>query len=65
MLWDIPLGYPAPRGPAVRFRVSYEHRDSLQPQTFSFANLGPKWTFDWLSHVTETPVQCRLYYGSS
>src|SRR3990170_1337317 len=43
MLWDIPVGYAAPRGPAVRFRVSYEHRDSLQPQTFSFANLGPKW----------------------
>jgi RHS repeat-associated protein len=55
---DIPLGYRPPRGPAVMFRLSYDHRDELQPQVPTFGNLGPQWTFSWLSYVTEVPLIC-------
>src|SRR5204862_175298 len=50
---DEPLGYTPPRGPAVRFGLTYNHRDAFQPAAFSFANLGPKWTFDWMAWVTD------------
>jgi RHS repeat-associated protein len=58
LIRDIPLRYSPPRGPSVRFRLSYDHREQLQPQTFAFGNVGPLWTFDWLSYVTEAPVVC-------
>lgn len=50
---DTPWRYSPPRGPAVRFRITYNQRDSFQPQTFNYSNLGYKWTFDWLSYVQE------------
>ena len=50
---DEPVGYAPPIGPAVRFRATYNQREIYQPQTFSYSNLGPKWTFDWLSYIEE------------
>ncbi|HEY1692882.1 MAG TPA: RHS repeat-associated core domain-containing protein [Polyangiaceae bacterium] len=50
-LHDAPVGYTPPVGPPVFFEVYYSHRDVLQPQTFSYVNLGPKWTTTWLSYV--------------
>jgi RHS repeat-associated protein len=52
---DTPVGYTPPRGPAVNFTVTYNQRDDQQPQTFTYSNLGPKWTFNWLSYVTDNP----------
>ncbi len=63
-LSDDPVGYSPPVGPAVRFPVHYNQRDSFQPAIFSYSNLGPQWTFDWLSYITDNPsspmadVQC-------
>ena len=54
---DTPVGYTPPLGPPVTFRVTYNQRDAFLPgmsDDFMFANLGPKWTFDLLSYVTET-----------
>lgn len=53
-LHDAPVGYSPPVGPAVRFELYYSHRDVLQPQTFSYTNLGPKWTTTWLSYVVDS-----------
>jgi len=53
---DTPVGYSPPVGPAVRFQVTYNQRDSFQPQIFSYSNLGPKWTFDWMSYVVDNPA---------
>jgi len=53
-LHDQPVGYAPPVGPAVRFDLYYSHRDTQQPSTFSYTNFGPKWTFTWLSYVTDT-----------
>ena len=50
---DEPVGYTPPRGPAVTFRVTYNQREAFQPAIFPFANLGPKWTFDFLSYVSD------------
>ena len=53
---DTPIWYTPPRGPGMQFRVSYNHRETYQPQLFSYANLGPRWTFDWLSYVEDDPA---------
>lgn len=53
---DEPVGYSPPVGPAVRFMVRYNQRDAFQPSNFAYSNLGPKWTFDWLSYVKDDPV---------
>ena len=52
---DTPIRYAPPRGPAINFTVTYNQRDTQQPQTFNYSNLGPKWTFNWLSYVTDDP----------
>jgi RHS repeat-associated protein len=52
---DTPLRYSTPRGPAINFTVTYNQRESQQPQTFSYSSLGPQWTFNWLSYVTDDP----------
>ena len=48
---DIPLGYTPPIGPPVQFRITYHQRDAFQPGIFNYSNLGPKWTFSWLSYI--------------
>jgi len=52
---DTPLHYTPAYGPAVDFTVTYNQKDSQQPAAFSYANLGPKWTFGWLSYVSDDP----------
>ena len=53
---DTPVGYTPPRGPAVNFTVTYNQRDVYQPSTFSYSNVGTKWTHNWLSYVTDDPT---------
>jgi RHS repeat-associated protein len=55
-LVDTPVGYQPPRGPAAYFTLSYHQREVLQPATFTYSNLGPMWTFDWLSYIHEVPL---------
>ena len=52
---DTPLFYSSPpRGPSVSLTVTYNHRDANQPAgSFPFSNLGPKWTFNWLSFIID------------
>jgi RHS repeat-associated protein len=54
-LKDTPVGYAPPVGPAAYFRVTYNQRETFQPQTFSYTNVGPKWTLEWLSYVEDDP----------
>lgn len=61
---DHPVGYRPARGPDVEFTVTYNQNDVFQPQTFSYVNLGPKWTFDWLAYIEEDsqdPNQVKHY----
>jgi RHS repeat-associated protein len=52
---DEPLGYTPPVGPAVRFIARYHQRPVKQPDNFSYSNLGPNWTFDWLAYIIDKP----------
>jgi RHS repeat-associated protein len=52
---DRPLRYTPPVGPGINFTVTYNQKETQQPAAFSYSNLGPKWTFDWLSYVSDDP----------
>jgi YD repeat-containing protein len=54
-LQDTPLGYAPPVGPAVQFQLTYNQRDAYQPTTFTYSNVGVKWTHNWLSFVADNP----------
>jgi RHS repeat-associated protein len=66
-LTDQPVGYSPPVGPPVRFTLRYNERDVFQPANFSYGNLGPQWTFDWLTYITDDPTNVladvNLYVG--
>ncbi|MVA82646.1 peptidase C39 [Agrobacterium vitis] len=55
-LSDSPVGYEPPIGPSASIKISYNQREDSQPQIFSFFNLGPKWTFNWLTYITDDPT---------
>lgn len=52
---DTPLRYSPPYGPGIDFTVTYNQKESQQPAIFNYSNLGPKWTFNWLSYVSDNP----------
>ncbi|TBW48869.1 hypothetical protein EZI54_20690 [Marinobacter halodurans] len=52
---DTPLSYSPPVGPQIGMSLSYIQRAANQPATYTFSNLGPKWTFNWLSYVQDDP----------
>jgi len=53
---DNPVGYSPPLGPSVKFVLDYNQREAGQPANFSYSNLGQKWTFNWLSYITDDPA---------
>jgi YD repeat-containing protein len=53
---DTPVGHTPPVGPSVQFSVTYNQRDSFQPQIFPYWNLGTRWTADWMAYVTDDPT---------
>ncbi len=62
-LVDTPVGR-SPGAFAVPFTVRYSQRDAGQPAVFDFTNFGPKWTCNWISHITDergTNNRARLY----
>jgi RHS repeat-associated protein len=63
---DAPVGYTPPRGPPARFIATYNQREMFQPAGgFQFSNLGWKWTFNWLSYVTDRgPITGPLDRGA-
>ena len=53
-LSDTPVSYVPARGPAISFRVNYNHREATQPVvTITFSNFGRLWAFNWLSYVND------------
>ena len=55
-VFDTPVGYHPPVGPASLFTVRYHQRADGQPATFSFSNLGPNWYHDWMAYVVDDPT---------
>jgi len=52
---DTPFRYSPPIGPAIAFTVTYNQKEDQQPTSFSYSNLGPNWTFNWMAYVTDDP----------
>ena len=55
-LSDNPLSYTPPVGLPVRFVVRYNLREAFQPANFTYGNLGPQWTTDWYTYITDNPT---------
>jgi RHS repeat-associated protein len=53
---DTPVFYRPRLGPSIDFLLTYNHKEVFQPQIFYYSNLGPKWTFDWLSYIEDDPA---------
>ncbi|HEY9756550.1 MAG TPA: RHS repeat-associated core domain-containing protein [Oculatellaceae cyanobacterium] len=49
---DTPVGYTPPIGPAIDILVNYNHQEGEQPSTFTFTNLGPDWSVNFVSYLT-------------
>jgi len=56
-IMDTPVGYAPPLGPDVHFEITYNQREANQPTIFSYSNFGQKWTFNWLSYISDNPSQ--------
>ena len=52
---DTPVGYTPPLGPSAAAQIIYNQRQDSQPAVFTFFNVSPKWTLNWLSYVIDDP----------
>lgn len=55
ILQDTPLSYTPPKGPAIDVQVTYNQKDTAQPSGFTYGNLGPEWTYNWIEYVQDDP----------
>ena len=55
-LYDFPVGYTPPVGPALDFKIMYNQRDANQPAVFDYSNFGPKWTMNLVGYVQDDPM---------
>ena len=55
-LSDTPVGYTPPKGPPVKVTLTYNQREANQPANFSFFNISPKWTLNFLSYIQDDPT---------
>jgi RHS repeat-associated protein len=55
-LQDTPVGYVPPKGPPVPVTITYNQREASQPANFSFFNVSPKWTLNWLAYIQDDPT---------
>ena len=54
-----PGGLLAATGARRPFHPTYAQRETNQPTVFNYSNFGPKWTFDFMSHVIDNPARPR------
>jgi RHS repeat-associated protein len=54
-LTDTPVGYKPQVGPSAKTTLVYNQREAMQAANMSFSNVGPKWTFSWLSYIQDDP----------
>ncbi|MCK4842727.1 MAG: hypothetical protein KAT04_12730, partial [Methylococcales bacterium] len=53
---DTPLSYTPPKGHSIQFTLRYNQREANQPSNFTFSNVGPKWTHNWLTYIQDSPT---------
>lgn len=55
-LKDTPVGYRPPKGAPVFVTLTYNQREATQPANFSYFNVGPRWSLNWLSYIVDDPA---------
>ncbi len=55
-LEDTPVGYSPARGPEIPVTITYNQREASQPANFTFFNVSPKWTLNWLAYIQDDPT---------
>ena len=48
---DAPVGYTPAVGADMQFRLSYNHRETRQPATPGYGNVGSQWSLNWLGYM--------------
>ena len=43
-------------GASAKVTATYNQREDSQPANFSFFNVSPKWTLNWLSYIQDDPA---------
>jgi len=56
---DTPVGGSSPNPFTIPFQINYAQREVSQPSVFSYTNLGPKWTCNWLSYIETDGYRSR------
>ncbi len=56
LLQATPVGYAPPKGPPVKVTLSYNQREVYQPANFTFFNVSPNWTLNWLTYIQDDPT---------
>lgn len=62
-LLDSPEGYVPPVGPPIYFNVHYNQQESDQPAVFTYGNMGPQWTCDFISSLTFDTANAYYHRG--
>jgi RHS repeat-associated protein len=64
LIRDTPVGYSSPVG-GVGFSALYDQRQVGHPATYTFSNLGAKWSHNWMSWVefSESNPKTVTYFG--
>lgn len=59
-LRDTPVGYRPQIGVPNMDKVTYNQREDMQPATFSYSNLSPKWSHSWMEVFEDTARQLNV-----
>ncbi|HKY23322.1 MAG TPA: cysteine peptidase family C39 domain-containing protein, partial [Vicinamibacterales bacterium] len=65
ILEDLPLTYTPSVGPDVSFRLAYNHNSYKSPSTFGYGHVGPLWTFNGVSYVTDNTTFAYPPYSTT
>ncbi len=57
---DTPVGYTPPRGPDMRFTITYNQREVSEQINHNVSNLGPKWVCNWIAYLDDDGSWCGL-----
>lgn len=60
-LTDTPLGYSPQKGLPNYVTLYYNQREALQPPTFNYGNVGPKWTLSVTRFIDDNPINANSY----
>ncbi|HYR21483.1 MAG TPA: RHS repeat-associated core domain-containing protein [Chthoniobacterales bacterium] len=58
---DTPVGYTPPRGPDMRFTITYNQREMSPTINHSHSNFGSKWVCKWIAWVDGDPTIAPTY----